>query len=67
MTEDPKCEVGSSACDPTEEKLDQIRRRSYELCEAIGQEDDHDVEDWLQAEAEIIGGKPLVADLSVRN
>ena len=32
---------------------EQIRRRAYELYEARGHEDGHDLEDWLQAEAEI--------------
>jgi hypothetical protein len=35
--------------------VDQIRRRAYELYEEHGREDGHDVEDWLQAEAEITG------------
>jgi hypothetical protein len=33
----------------------QIRTRAYELYEARGREDGHDVEDWLEAEAEITG------------
>jgi len=32
---------------------EQIRRRAYELYEARGREDGHDVEDWLHAESEI--------------
>lgn len=63
MTENQKYEVGATTCEPTEEQLDQIRRRAYELYEARGQEEGHDVEDWLQAEAEIIAGKPSAADL----
>jgi hypothetical protein len=31
----------------------QIRRRAYELYEARSRGDGHDVEDWLEAEAEI--------------
>jgi hypothetical protein len=34
---------------------EQIRRRAYELYEARGLEDGHDLDDWLQAEAEILG------------
>jgi hypothetical protein len=34
---------------------EQIRRRGYELYEARGREDGHELDDWLQAEAEIIG------------
>jgi hypothetical protein len=32
---------------------EEIRRRAYELYEARGRGDGHDLEDWLQAEAEI--------------
>ena len=40
--------------DPT--KLEeQIRRRAYALYEARGREDGHDLDDWLRAEAEILG------------
>ena len=38
------------------EQLDQIRQRAYELYVARGQEDGHELEDWLQAEAEISAG-----------
>ena len=34
---------------------EEIRRRAYELYEARGRGDGHDLEDWLEAEAEIIG------------
>jgi hypothetical protein len=33
----------------------QIRLRAYELYEARGREDGHDLENWLRAEAEITG------------
>ena len=35
--------------------LEQIARRAYELYEARGREDGHDLEDWLRAESEITG------------
>jgi len=35
--------------------LEQIAQRAYELYEARGREDGHDLEDWLRAEAEIMG------------
>ena len=35
--------------------LEQIARRAYELYEARGREDGHDLDDWLRAEAEIMG------------
>ena len=31
----------------------EIRRRAYELYEARGRGDGHDLEDWVEAEAEI--------------
>ncbi len=34
---------------------EQIRCRAYELYEERGREDGHEVEDWLQAEGEILG------------
>jgi hypothetical protein len=40
---------------------DQIRLRAYELYEARGREDGHNVEDWLRAEAEITSKKAKAA------
>lgn len=34
------------------------RKRAYELFELHGCQHGHDVEDWLQAEAEVLGKKP---------
>ena len=34
---------------------EQVRLRAYELYEARGRENGHELEDWLQAEAEIRG------------
>jgi hypothetical protein len=34
---------------------EQIRRRAYELFEARGREEGHELDDWLRAEEEIIG------------
>jgi DUF2934 family protein len=33
----------------------QIRLRAYAIYESRGREDGHDLDDWLQAEAEILG------------
>ena len=44
---------GTTAAEANREE--QIRFRAYELYEARGREDGHDVEDWLEAEAEITG------------
>ena len=35
-----------------------IRTRAYQLFEQRGCEQGHDLDDWLQAEAEIMGKKP---------
>ena len=47
---------------PSAEQLDEIRRRAYELYEARGGEEGHDLEDWNQAEAEILGNRSSEAD-----
>lgn len=39
--------------DLAEEQQAQIRQRAYDLYVARGQEDGHDLEDWVRAEAEI--------------
>lgn len=44
-------EQGLSSVGSTE---DLIRGRAYELYERRGREDGHDLEDWLEAEAEIL-------------
>jgi len=40
---------------------EQIRLRAYALYEARGREDGHELDDWLQAEAEILGTKQKAA------
>ena len=47
--------VGEGSLELTEEL---IRLRAYHFYENRGREDGHDVEDWLRAEAEIMGKKP---------
>ena len=37
------------------DREEQVRLRAYELYVARGGEDGHDLEDWLEAEAEIYG------------
>jgi hypothetical protein len=51
-----KSEEGS--LELTEER---IRVRAYRFYEERGCEDGHDFEDWLRAEAEIVGKKPAAA------
>jgi hypothetical protein len=41
----------------TPELLEQIRQRAYELFEQRGGCGGHDLEDWLQAEAEVLQRK----------
>ena len=43
----------------TQALQDEIARRAYQLYEARGYVDGFDVEDWLQAEQEIVGSKPV--------
>lgn len=38
----------------TPELLEQIRYRAYELFEQRGRREGHDLEDWLQAEVEVL-------------
>jgi hypothetical protein len=38
----------------TPELLEQIRLRAYQLFEQRGRDEGHHLEDWLQAEAEVI-------------
>lgn len=38
------------------ERLEQARRRAYELFEGRGREPGRDLEDWIQAEMEVLGG-----------
>jgi len=50
----PKKSPTSVTSEPQDIELeDQIRLRAYELYEARGREDGHEMEDWLHAEEEI--------------
>ena len=42
-----------TAINEPQELEDQIRLRAYELYEARGREDGHDLEDWFRAKEEI--------------
>jgi hypothetical protein len=50
---DKRPEPASKIPDP--ELKQQIRLRAYEFYEARGREDNHDLDDWLKAEAEFLG------------
>jgi HEAT repeat protein len=42
-----------------------IRLRAYKLFEQRGREHGHDIDDWLQAEAEIVGKKQQSMEVPV--
>lgn len=45
----------------SQERTDEIiRMRAYQLFQQRGCEHGHDLDDWLQAEAEIMGKRPVV-------
>lgn len=52
MTENVKAETTISD-EPSPEQMEKVRQRAYDLYEARGREEGHDIDDWLQAEAEI--------------
>jgi len=56
----PAASLDKGSLELTEEY---IRLRAYELFEQRGREHGHDIGDWLQAEAEIIGKKQQLTDL----
>ena len=47
--------------EPSQNLEEQIRSRAYELYEARGGENGHDMEDWLRAESEINGNRSKTA------
>ena len=52
MAKDPAEKPPATVAEPQELEI-QIRQRAYELYEARGWEDGHDLEDWLRAEEKI--------------
>ncbi len=54
----PAPETIRHTTEPTGELERRIRLRAYELFEQRGGEHGHDLEDWLQAELELIQRKP---------
>ncbi len=49
----PTMAKAENQTEPTPEMLEQIRARAHELFEQRGREEGHDLDDWLQAEAEV--------------
>src|SRR2546427_11299534 len=67
MPKDPTKKTPTAVNESQELEI-QIRERAYELYEARGREDGHDLEDWLRAEEEIMEQKraPSPPDKSER-
>jgi hypothetical protein len=55
MKEVPRTTLAASAESPNIEE--DIRKRAYELFDACGGTEGHELEDWLRAEEEIRGSK----------
>ena len=53
----PKQTASTIAEQVSREQQEQVRSRAYELYEQRGRADGHDLDDWLQAESEIIQNK----------
>ena len=54
MTANPNPDVNAlTNMDMSDDRAERIRQRAYELHEARRQEAGHEIDDWLQAEAEI--------------
>ena len=53
MLQDSTKKTTNTGTRPNPSLEQQIRNRAYQLYEERGQEDGHELEDWLRAEAEI--------------
>lgn len=54
--------ASAPAIEPTEADIQEtIRSRAYQLFEERGGEPGHDVEDWLEAEAEVLSNRRPIA------
>ncbi len=47
----------AATLEPLAELEERIRQRAYEIYVASGREDGHDLDHWLEAEAEIVGDR----------
>lgn len=63
MDSNPPKKQAATVSSETNDLESQIRQRAHELYEARGQEEGHDLEDWLRAEEEITQKKarPIAA------
>ena len=55
MSKDPEKKSTRATESQGENAEEQIRQRAYELYEARGRQDGHELDDWQQAEKEIMG------------
>jgi hypothetical protein len=53
MNDNPPKKRPTTAINEPQELEDQIRLRAYELYEARGQEDGHELEDWFRAKEQL--------------
>jgi len=52
---DPQTPISSKAATTLSiDTQEQVRRRAFEIYEQRGREDGHELDDWLQAEAEVV-------------
>jgi hypothetical protein len=67
MAKDPDLKVEApappNAGEVEEQRGERIRQRAHELYVAHGQEDGHDLDEWLQAEAEISASGSTATEL----
>jgi len=55
MSKDPEKKSTRATESQSENAEEQIRQRAYELYEARGRQNGHELDDWEQAEKEIMG------------
>lgn len=53
----PTSTVKTQRTKPPVDLREQVHRRAYELYEQRGREDGHELDDWLQAESEVVPKK----------
>lgn len=53
MAKNSKRKAEPASDDLSQQQAEKIRQRAYELFEARGREEGRDIDNWLQAEAEI--------------
>ena len=59
--ESPRTLPGKPSIDAPPNLEEEIRRLAFELYVERGREDGHDLDDWLNAEAEVLGTRVSIA------